>query len=153
MSTDEASVSAMWPSRRIRVLIWFVYVLSWSTALLVPVPSLGDRDVQFMLAKTLHVAAYAVLALLTLWLRAAGWWHWLLLVFLFAHGVLTEFCQWYFPALRRTGQVADVIRDWVGVALGLALWLGWCEWLRRDNPREATVASSDSGTFKSDERA
>jgi VanZ family protein len=139
----------MWPSRKIRVLIWFVYVLSWSTALLVPVPSLPDPDVQFTVAKALHVAAYAVLALLTLWLRLGGWWRWLLLAFLFAHGVLTEFLQWYFPALGRNGCVADVIRDWVGVTLGLALWFGWwlTGWLRRDKPGEAAVASSDCGTL------
>lgn len=150
---DEASVPAMWPSRRIRGLIWLGYVLSWSTALLVPIPTapveaLRDPALQFVLAKTLHVTAYALLAILTVWLRLGGWWRWLLLAFLFAHGVLTEFFQWYFPALGRTGCVADVIRDWIGVTLGLALWFGWrlSEWLRRDNPRDAAAVSADGAT-------
>jgi VanZ family protein len=135
MSTGDASVSAMWPSRKARVLIWFVYCVSWFTALLVPLPPLPeafrDPGVRFTLHKTVHVAAYAVLALLTVWLRPCGWWRWPLIAFLFAHGVLAEFCQWYFPALGRNGSVKDVIRDWLGVALGLALCM-WARLVRAD---------------------
>jgi len=130
----DANAAALWPTRKVRVLIWGCYVVAWTTALLVPVPpppveALRDPDVQFTLAKTLHVAAYALLAILTGWLRLGGPWRWLLLVGLFGHGVLTEFFQWYFPALGRTGCVPDVIRDWVGVTLGLIL--SWKWWLRK----------------------
>jgi VanZ family protein len=146
-------VAVMWPSRKTRGLIWLVYTLSWSTALLVPVPqppveALRDPVVRFTLAKALHVSAYMLLALLTLWLRPAGAWRWLLLAFLLAHGILTEFFQWYFPSLGRSGCVEDVIRDWVGVSLGLALWFGW--WfcgLRTDNPVEAALVSAEGGTL------
>jgi VanZ family protein len=144
----------MWPSRRIRGLIWLVYTVSWSTALLVPMPpapieALRDPEVEFTVAKGLHVLAYALLTLLTLSLRLDGAWRWVLLAFPFAHGVATESLQWYFAALGRHGCIEDVIRDWVGVALGLALWFGWplSGRLRGTSQAEAVVASADGSTL------
>jgi VanZ family protein len=126
MALGEANVGVMWPARRVRVIIWCIYICAWSTALLVPKPSppfevLRSPEAEFVFAKILHISAYALLAILTCWLRLPGRWAWVFLGFLFAHGVVTECLQACFTSLGRTGCIEDVIRDWIGITLGLAV--------------------------------
>lgn len=128
---DDPEASVLRPTRLIRGLIWLAYMAAWSTALLMPQPVyvgavLQDPDVIFSVAKSTHVLAYAVFAGLSGWLRLGGRQRFFLLGFLAAHGVITEFLQWYFPALGRYGSVRDVLLDWLGVALGVAVtWKWW----------------------------
>jgi VanZ family protein len=114
-----------------RWLLWAAYVAAWTTALLLPVPETGDwtveelsLDLKFLFAKSLHVAAYAVMAGLTGWLRAPSRYRPLLMLFLMAHGTVTELLQLYVS--HRTGSLADVAFDNLGVALGvLGTWRWW----------------------------
>jgi VanZ family protein len=115
--------------------VWLLYVVAWTTALLVPVPTtgnwdLGDTeiDLRFVIAKTVHVSAYALLAALTAWLRAPVRWRFLLMFFLMLHGTLTEMVQWTIESLGRTGELRDVAIDNAGIAIGMVLtWRLWAE--------------------------
>jgi VanZ family protein len=133
------------PQTFLRWAVWIAFLVLWSTALLVPDPvgfllrikpdSLELTDLAtFLMAKTLHVTAYAVAAILTGWLRAPGSWRWLLLAFWFLHAGATELGQRFVPG--RTGSLRDVALDHLGLLIGLALsWRWW-----RAVPREAREA-------------
>jgi VanZ family protein len=131
---EVAEQSPHWSSRW-RWVIWLLFVLAWSTALLVPDPvgfvfGHGDGsldipdDVKFLMAKSLHVTAYALAAILTGSLHAPGRWRWVLLAFWSLHACGTEIGQLFVPT--RTGSVRDVVLDHVGLLIGLALsWRWW----------------------------
>jgi VanZ family protein len=110
--------------------VWTLFATAWSIALLVPIPihpgpGLRTPEVLFTVAKATHVSAYALFAILTLWLPLRGGLRWGLVGLLPCHGAVTEFLQWSFPSLGRTGSVRDVIIDVVGISLGLGLWFWW----------------------------
>jgi len=119
----------------VRWAIWFAFLVAWSVALLVPDPigwllrhkpdSLElPHQTTFLMAKTLHVTAYAVAAVLTGWLRAPGPWRWVLLVFWFLHADATEVGQRFVPG--RSGSLRDVALDHLGLLIGVALsWHWW----------------------------
>ncbi len=114
---------------KLRGLIWSIYTATWTTALLTPQPVrvadavLGNEHAGYA-AKTLHVSAYAVLTILTGWLNAPLRWRGLLVVFLSAHALGTEFFQAYVPT--RYPSWADVGWDHLGIVLGLILsWAWW----------------------------
>jgi VanZ family protein len=120
---------------------WSVYVVLWTTALLFPViPETGFEDVdefispnRYLLAKSVHVSAYAVMTLLTAFLNAPMRYRWLLVYFLMAHGTATEMGQWTMREMQwsvRIGHLHDVAFDNVGVLIGLLL--GWNWWMRED---------------------
>ena len=88
-------------------------------------PSL-DFDI-FLLSKLFHVSDYALMAVLTAWLPAPRRLRGLLLLFLSAHAMGTEFVQQLVATTwKRTGTWHDIGLDHVGIALGLALtWKWW----------------------------
>jgi VanZ family protein len=113
---------------KLRGLIWFVYTATWTTALLTPQPAqiadaVLNRENAFYASKTLHVSGYAVLAILTGWLNAPLSWRRLLVCFLSAHALGTEFFQRFVP--NRYPSWADVGLDHIGIVLGLILSWGW----------------------------
>ncbi len=125
------------PWTKVRWTIWFLFLVGWSTALLVPDP-IGfflfflkktsgqsvSTETTFWMAKTLHVSAYACAAILTGWLRTPGSWRWVLLLFWFVHAGATEFGQLFVPG--RTGSLRDVALDHAGLLLGVAIsWPWW----------------------------
>jgi VanZ family protein len=118
----------------VRWAVWVGFLLLWSTALLVPNPLdpfnryvLGGNelpeDASFWIAKSVHVAAYAIAAILTGWLRVRSPWRWWLLAFWFVHACATELGQTFVPS--RTGSLRDVALDWCGLLIGLALSRRW----------------------------
>lgn len=117
--------------RRRRWLLWFLFVFLWTTALVVPVP--GDTildfqhiriNVKFVLAKTLHVLAYAGMTILSGRLLIAPRFRWAMMYFLMFHAGLTEIIQE--RLVYRSGLLMDVMFDSVGVALGvLVSWRHW----------------------------
>jgi VanZ family protein len=119
----------LFPRKAIRWLLWLLPLAAWTTALLTPQPvQLADAvlpdSLQFPSFKLLHVGAYAVLAVLAGWLRAPPRVRWLLLVFLSAHAMGTEYFQRFVPL--RTPSWGDVGWDHLGLLLGLALsWKWW----------------------------
>jgi VanZ family protein len=119
-----------WPVPRGRWLVWLAYAALLTTSLLVPIPedpltlSAASPHFRFTVAKTVHVLAYALFAILTGWLRAPLRFRWLLLFLVTAHGTVTELLQTLTPT--RTGTLRDVGFDNLGVALGLVVsWKWW----------------------------
>jgi VanZ family protein len=126
--TDPAGPLSACPSW-LRWLIWGVYNVAWATALLTPQPvELADQilptHTQFTAAKSLHIAAYAVLTILTSWLCVRRGWRWALLAFVSLHAMGTEFFQQFVP--RRHGTLEDVGIDHIGILIGVLLsWRAW----------------------------
>jgi VanZ family protein len=133
MHTDEKPATV--PTARWRWAVWIAFLCLWSVALLVPDP-VGfllaykpddlelSHETTFLMAKTLHVTAYATAAILTGWLRAPGVWRWALLAFWFLHAGATEIGQLFIPG--RSGSLRDVGLDHLGLVIGVALsWRWW----------------------------
>jgi len=117
--------------------IWAVYALAWTAALVMPIPVHGDWrgvgdlqfDVKYFVAKVAHVSAYALLAILTGWVRAPVPQRFLLMFLLMAHATVTELIQEAtFDVAGRSGELHDVGFDHLGVALGVMLsWKWWTQ--------------------------
>lgn len=120
-----------------RWLIWSVFLVLWTIGLLYPTsPQLHQIDeiiepFRVVIAKTVHVSAYAILAILTGWLRVAPRYRWLMLFVIMAHGTATEMGQWITKEMHistRTGELYDVAFDNAGILLGLLVsWRWWTE--------------------------
>src|SRR5262245_61489923 len=114
-----------WFPMWLRWLVWTVFALGWTAALLMPHPphpeSLeGIPYGNLLAAKGLHISVYAVWTVLTASMRPYRW----LLAVVLLHGAATEFLQTFIPS--RTGSMSDVALDWLGVALGvLVAWKWW----------------------------
>ena len=109
----------------------FVVLLGlWTWKLLEsqPVPEelregLERAGLSFLAAKSLHGAGYAFLTILAFMLPVPRRWKWFLVFLLALHGVATEIGQTFVP--NRTGRILDVLIDWLGIGLGLAIILLW----------------------------
>jgi VanZ family protein len=115
-----------------RWVIWLVFSGAWTVALLTPHPvhiahAVLPDDNAFYFGKTLHVAAYAFLVVLTSWLLVTNRVRWMLLACLSFHAFATEFLQNYVP--ERSGSLRDVGLDHLGLVLGLLLTFPW--WWRK----------------------
>jgi VanZ family protein len=116
-------------SRELRWLIWGTAAVVWTAALLTPQPvELADAvlapEAVFPASKSLHLAGYSLLALLTGWLRTSLPVRWGLLAFLFLHALGTEYLQQFVPG--RTPGWLDAALDHLGLALGVLLsWRCW----------------------------
>jgi VanZ family protein len=125
--------------------LWILYVGAWSAALLRPEPAhaaaalLPSDDVRFYILKTVHVLAYLILTVLTGLLQMPRPWRWLLLLFLSAHGMGTEFLQQFVPP--REGSWRDVGLDHLGICLGVLL--AW-KWWFGPSPDVSAIASAGS---------
>jgi len=121
--------AALWSLADLRWLLWALYLLCWSAALLTPQPvraadALLPEQALFSSFKVVHVSAYAGLAILTGWLPVRLRQRWLLLLVVSAHAFGTEFFQQFVP--ERYASWEDVGLDHLGIALGLALsWRWW----------------------------
>jgi VanZ family protein len=120
-------------SRKVRWLIWSIYLACWTVALVAPIPNQEpwvvtpiNIDLKYLFAKSLHVAGYGLLAILSGWLHVQEKMRWRLMFLLLSHGTVTELIQQYVKG--RSGHLHDVAYDQVGVALGLLLtWKWWSE--------------------------
>ncbi|MCI0378170.1 MAG: VanZ family protein [Gemmataceae bacterium] len=119
-----------------RWLLWSLYVALWTVALLLP-PEVPEaivnheiiRDRKFLIGKTVHIVAYAMMTILAGWLHAPPRWRLVLLAFLLIHPTVTELLQ---REVDRTGLLEDVALDQIGVALGLAV--SWKRWFENTSP-------------------
>jgi VanZ family protein len=102
---------------------------SWTFALLLPsperyLPSEDLREHSFEIAKTLHLTAYALCAILSGLLRVPWRYRWLLLVGLGLHAALTEYLQQFVRS--RHPSLRDVGLDLVGISAGVVCsWKWW----------------------------
>ncbi len=122
--------------RRARWVLWGAFAVLWAAALLTLYP-VRARDavlpgfVSTVAGKGLHVAAYAVFAVLTSRLPVSRPRRWILLGAVSLHAVGTEFFQQF---VGRTRSWQDVAIDHLGIALGVALtWRRWAP--VSDSPR------------------
>lgn len=120
---------------KLRWLVWSICTAAWTTLLLTSQPAqIADevlgKEKTYVASKTLHVSAYAILAILTGWLRTRPWVRRLLLMFLSAHALGTEFFQQFVP--YRHPSWTDVGWDHIGIVWGLILSWGW--WLPSTAP-------------------
>ena len=114
-----------------RWIAWCAYVVPMTVLLVMPGPNEGggflgglEPHQQTFVAKSVHVAIYAGLTILTGWLRVSPGWRLVLLFVLMLHGAATEFIQQFVP--NRTGALRDVLFDHLGVAVGLCIsWKWW----------------------------
>ena len=115
-----------------RFLVFAVFLGLWTWKLLEPNPvpeSVSARllelhpgdDGRFYTAKSLHAGAYAFLTLLALTLPVPRYWKWYFVGLLALHGAATEIGQLFVQG--RSGRVWDVLIDWLGIALGVLIWL------------------------------
>src|SRR5438067_12549453 len=97
--------------------IWGAYALAWTAALLMPIPIQGDWrgvgdlqfDLKYVVAKVAHVSAYALLAILTGWVRVPAPQRFLLMFFLMVHATVTELIQEAtYEFAGRSGNLHDV---------------------------------------------
>jgi VanZ family protein len=108
--------------------LWLGYAAAWSTALLTPYP-IQARDAvlpdeyHFIASKGLHVAAYALFAVLTSFLQVSIRWRRIVLVCVILHAPASEFLQQF---VGRTPALMDVGLDLTGIALGVCItWKRW----------------------------
>jgi VanZ family protein len=130
-----------------RWLVWLVFVVLWTWALLLPNPDEVARALifpatvaveeshpvreelleillSFVFSKALHVAGYAALTALSGWLGATWRARWILVAFMSVHAMGTEFLQGYSPGRHPAWR--DVGLDHLGIVMGLALtWRSW----------------------------
>jgi VanZ family protein len=126
-----------------RWLIWSTFVILWTIALEMPVhvpETLPGRELilswRMLIAKSAHVAAFAVLTVLSAWAPMPPHYRWLMMFFLMAYGTGTELMQdALFEWCGRTGLLTDVAFNQLGVLLGAAA--SWKLWTRPDPPLAA----------------
>ena len=118
-----------WPRPLVRWSLWSAVMVVWTILLVIPVPDtdglIGDISVgrRYLIAKSVHVLAYAGLIILSAWLHAPPRFRWILVFVIMAHGTVTELIQ---REVGRTGTLDDVGFDNLGVFLGLLLtWKWW----------------------------
>ena len=143
---NHTSKSTTGMSKAWRWLLWAIFVVLWTTALLTTEPvhvahAVLAPHVIFPTAKLLHISAYAVVAVLSGWLIVSPRWRWLLLVFMCCHAFGTEFFQQFVP--ERGPSLWDVGIDHVGIAIGLTISCKW--WLKSHD--QCTVDDSRTQTL------
>ncbi len=129
----------------IRWTLWLIFITAWTIALETPVPNPEDlpggqviATNRYLIAKSLHVAVYAVFAFSAGLLRIPARYRWLMMLFLMGHAVATELLQ---SALQtwcnRTGSIYDAGFDQIGIMIGAAL--GWKWWTAESGERGASA--------------
>lgn len=119
----EAAKREQWRKAFVGGLAWCLALGAWTLALLTSSPVQVGREIvpsgmEFPAAKLLHICVYGLLTL-SLFRLPLGRWRWLPLIVLSLHAAGTEYLQRFIPG--RTGKVADVFIDHLGLLLGLAL--------------------------------
>jgi VanZ family protein len=123
-----------------RWLIWTVFAIAWTVALEIPFDNPGGLPggefiltYRVLVTKGLHVAAYALFAILAGWASVRSRYRWLMMFFLMAHGTVTEILQVELePYCHRGGKLGDVGFDNLGILIGVIL--SWKWWTRPDGP-------------------
>lgn len=114
-----------------RWLIWGLFLIVMTAGLVMPVSTSTSARLEEWLqrrrvlaAKAAHVVAYAVLAILSGWLKVAVRRRWLLVFFLMVHAPITELLQLHMA--NRHGCLEDVAFDHLGLFLGVVVsWQWW----------------------------
>jgi VanZ family protein len=122
-------------------LILLAYTIAWTTALVVPVPNAEELPFgeelfthRVLFAKSVHVSAYALFAILVGWLQWPQCWRPLLMCGLMLHGAGSEWIQENLTSTR-SGSLSDVLFDHLGILVGLCI--SWKWWTRTDPPLAA----------------
>jgi VanZ family protein len=113
-----------------RWLLWISILAVWTALLVMPVPPpeelpLGEyiEPQKFLIAKSIHVAGYALLTATSVLLPMSNRARWLVAVLLIVHGAATEAIQAQLP--YRDGNLRDAALNGLGVVLGVAITWKW----------------------------
>jgi VanZ family protein len=118
----------------LRWLIWLGFVIPWSVALEIPFPETADLPGgevlltnRRLIAKSLHVAVYAFMAILSGWVPMAPRFRWVMMFFLMGHAWGSEYVQELLQSYCfRGGKLSDVGFDIIGIIIGVGLsWKWW----------------------------
>ena len=133
-----------------KVAFWLVLAV-WTVLLVRPTPQDVTAELKglndllpLIVAKSLHVTAYAVFAG---WgLTVFGRWKWWAVGAVAVHAILGEVGQylgnvWF--ATGRMGCVTDVLIDWGGMALGCGVWWAVRRVVGRESPRPGHEAGAN----------
>ncbi len=131
MSFDSGStnnkIGFNWGKIKHPIVFGFIlFLLAWTTALLMPIPQksaeevLGNGMGVFYFSKIVHVTVYTIIAIWAGFLSKNRSSLWILLVLLSLHGWTSEGLQ-LITKYHRTGRIADVGLDHLGLLLGLIL--------------------------------
>jgi len=132
------------------VLLFFISLWTWKLLEPHPVPEdlraeLDWAGLSFIAAKSLHAVGYAFLTVLAATLPVPQRWRYVLIGLLVLHGVATEIGQ-YVMDVGRTGQVKDVLIDWVGITAGVGLVWAWSTRTRPHGSRPPPTQPSNPPT-------
>jgi VanZ family protein len=124
----------------LRWLIWGLFVIAWTIALELPIPQPemlpGGAIVmshRYLIAKSIHVSAFAVLAALSGWVLVPARYRWIMMFLVMLHAWGTEMLQeMLVDYCKRGGSLTDVAFDVLGITIGVAL--SWKWWTREDLP-------------------
>src|SRR5262249_24212487 len=102
---------------------WGVATIAWTALLTLPInaPVFGDTEemrtlTRLILTKGAHLGCYAAWAFVTGWLQPPLKVRIFLLIFLMAHAVGTEWCQWLTrETMGRHGSLRDAVLDQLGI--------------------------------------
>jgi VanZ family protein len=118
--------------------LWTLFAIVWTVCLEAPGPlqqpdpsAITEMTLRLLIAKSLHVSAYAFFTVLSAWPRLPMRYRWLMMFFLMAHATVTEVVQavmheWW----GRTGDLWDVAFDQIGILIGFLI--AWKWWMRPD---------------------
>ncbi len=120
----------------LRWIIWSVFAVAWTLALELPGPPVENLPAgefiaskRTLVAKSAHVAVYAIFTALSAWVHVAVRFRWLMMFFLMAHACGSELLQEVLqPICFRGGTLTDVGLDVVGIMVGVTLTWKW--WVR-----------------------
>lgn len=125
-----------------RWVVWTVFILSWTVVLEMPVPNtdqsaLGEWIIKYRvyIAKSIHVTAYFILAVLSAWVPLPQRYRPLMMYLVMAHATATELLQNVLVAFSyRGGTLLDVGIDHLGIGLGMLV--SWKWWMRAGDVSE-----------------
>ena len=118
----------------LRWLIWGVYAVLWTAALELPTPEPevlpgGETIISYkrLFAKSVHVSAYALFAVLSAWMPVPARYRWIMMFILMLHAWGTEMLQeMLVDYFNRGGALSDVAFDVLGIVIGVAIsWKWW----------------------------
>lgn len=121
----------------LRILHALAFVLPFATftyLLLVPVPpqpKVPEPWMSFVINKATHAAGFGYLTVVGYTFFRRKKWQWYSVAFMVLHAVGTEIGQSF---TGRYGCVRDVLIDWAGVAVGVAVARPVVRFLGRENP-------------------
>ena len=130
-----------------RWLVWTIFMVGWTIALEMPakIHTGENSPFRYLIPKATHVVVYGCFAVLSAVVPLPMRFRFLMMFFLMAHANGTEFLQDLLePYCHRTGSLADVGYDHIGIVIGVLV--SWKWWTRPDvdDKRQPEIAQAEA---------